>query len=159
MRKLLVKLYKDQRGDSELIETSIALIFIFAIFIAFYLYGNAARTKVIMNYSAKEGARMYAITKEASEGVSHANSYLGIGGVRSANVSSVGTSGLKITNDLNVRVPFFNSGENLKLVSEYIFFEEYDPKYYDMGELGEGWYVHPRSRRRSYDDDSANRMR
>lgn len=157
MKNMLYSLYKDQRGDSEIVDTAIALIFILGLFVGFFLYSNAARTKVIMNYSAKEGARAYAISKDASEGRTVARDYLSMGNVNSANVSDFGDSGMKITNSLNVTVPFFNGGDNLSLVSEFEFFEEFDPKYYELGELGEGWIRRPYTRSRQYRDDSTVR--
>jgi len=155
MGKYLKKLYKDQRGD--LVDTSFGLVMIFGIFIAFFLYSSAARTKVVMNYSAKEGSRMYAISRSASEGEGVARDYLSTGGVKSASVSSFGESGLRITNDLSVKIPFFNNGENLALVSEYEFFKEFDPKYYEMGNMGDGWLKAPYTRSREYKDDSERR--
>lgn len=148
------KFLKNEKGDSEIIDTAIALILIMALFIAFVVYSNSARIKVVMNYSAKEGARMYAISKSSSEGVMKANNYLHIGGVKTASVNAFGGSGIQIENNLNVRVPFFNSGENLKLVSKFVFFEEFDPMYYEKGKLGEGWLVKPYVKTREYNDDS-----
>lgn len=152
--KLIKNFINDERGDSEIIDTSIALIFIMGLFIAFVVYSNSARTKIVMNYSAKEGARMYAISKDAGEGIDTANSYLDIGGVKSANVSTSGDSGIKIQSDLNVHVPFFNSGDSIKLVSEFVFFEEFDSKYYNKGNLGDGWLKVPFVTTREYKDDS-----
>lgn len=147
-------LISDERGDSEIIDTSIALILIMGLFIAFVVYSNSARVKVIMNFSAKEGARMYAISKSPSEGVIKANSYLYMGGVNSAVVNAVGNSGIHIENNLNVYVPFFNNDSNIKLISEFNFFEEFDPRYYERGSIGDGWLERPFVRTRMYDDDS-----
>lgn len=157
MLRFFIKLYKDERGDSEIIDTAFGLVMILGIFVGFYLYSSAARTKVVMNYSAKEGSRVYAISKKASEGESVARDYLTIGGVNLAQVSSFGDSGIRITNDLNITVPFFNQGENIALVSEYEFFKEFDPKYYNKGELGKGWLKNPYTKSRLYKDDSDKR--
>ena len=151
------KLYLDQRGDSELIDTAIALIFIMGLFVGFFLYSNAAKIKVVMNYATKEGARVYAISKDSTQGIETTNSYLKIGGVSSAIVKTVGDSGMNATNDLNVRVPFFNSGEDLKLVSQFEFFKEFDPKYYLKGSIGSGWLKTPYVKTRAYKDDSTKR--
>lgn len=151
------RILRDERGSSEIIDTSVALIFIMGLFLAFVVFSTSARTKVIMNYSAKEGARMYAITKDSSEGLNTANNYLNIGGVKTANISVVGDSGINIESDLNIYVPFFNSDTSLKLTSEFIFFEEFDPMYYDKGHLGAGWLSRPLVRSREYKDDSVVR--
>lgn len=150
-------LYLDQRGDSEIIDTAIALILIMGVFIGFFLFSNASKIKVVMNYATKEGARAYAISKDENKGIDTTNTYLKIGGVNSAVVSSIPDSGIKTINDLNVRVPFFNSGDNLRLTSEFEFFKEYDPKYYLKGELGSGFLKTPYVITREYKDDSKKR--
>lgn len=157
MKRLFIKLYKDERGDSEIVDTAIGLVMILGIFLGFFLYSSAARTKVVMNYSAKEGSRIYAISKSSSEGEGVAGDYLSIGGVNQANVSSFNDSGIRITNDLHIKVPFYNNGENVALISEYEFFKEFDPKYYSKGEHGKGWLKTPYTRSRLYKDDSEKR--
>lgn len=151
------KFINDEKGDSEIIDTAIALIFILGVFIGFVIYSNSARERVIMNYSAKEGARAYMINKSESDGINMANNYLNIGGVRGATVST-GENSIKIEKDLGVHVPFFQRGQ-LRLVSEVEFHEELDPLWYQQDIHPDGW-ENERWRRsgvfteRVYDDDA-----
>ena len=153
----LIKFYKDERGDSELVETSVALVFIFAIFIGFFLYSNAARTKVVMNYSAKEGSRAYAITKDENDGIDTALTYLSMGNVKNAHINSFGDSGIKISKDLNVSVPFHIERDNINLYSEFEFFKEFDTLYYNKGDMALGYLKRPYRMTREYRNDSDKR--
>lgn len=156
---IIKKFLKDERGDSQIIDTAIALIFILGLFIGFVIYSNAAREKVIMNYSAKEGARTYMINKSESDGIAMAESYLNIGGIRGSSVST-GDNSIRIEKEIGIHVPFFQKGK-LKLVSEVEFHEELDPLWYQKDIFQDGWY-HERWRKSSapmtriYDDDAVD---
>ena len=47
----------DESGDSDIIDTAVALVLILGLFLRF-LYSTAAKEKVVMNYSAKEGLEL-----------------------------------------------------------------------------------------------------
>lgn len=153
------KILKNEKGDSEIIDTAVALIFILGIFIGFVIYSNSARERVVMNYSAKEGARTYMINKSETDGINMAKGYLSIGNVKGANVST-GENSIKIEKDLGIHVPFFQKAQ-LKLVSEVEFHKELDPLWYQKDIHPDGWY-HERWRKKTapteriYLDDAVN---
>lgn len=153
------RILKDEKGDSEIIDTAIALIFILGVFIGFVIYSNSARERVVMNYSAKEGARRYMITKDEGEGIGEAYNYLNIGRVRGTTVST-GENSIRIEKDLGIHVPFFQRGQ-LKLVSEVEFHEELDPLWYQQDIYSDGWRYerwryHGVKFEREYKDDAVN---
>lgn len=154
---IIRKFLEEEKGNSEIIETSIALIFIFMVFIAFFIYSTSAREKVVMNYASKEGARAYMLSKDTSYGMDMARTYLNIGGVNNTNVST-GDNSIRVVKDLNIFIPFYRS-ESIKLVSEFEFHEELDPFWYQKDIYQDGWY-YERWRKstgiteRNYDDDA-----
>ena len=148
----------DESGDSDIIDTAVALVLILGLFFAFFIYSTAAREKVVMNYSAKEGARAYMISKNVDDGIDTAKDYLRIGGVSKYDNVSEGENSIRIEKRLGIYVPFFQESE-VTLVSEVEFHEELDPSWYQRDQFSDGWrYERWRKgsvrSKRKYEDDA-----
>jgi hypothetical protein len=96
---MIRKIYKDEKG-SAVIESSMAIVLIMAVFLAGIYFLTAYRDKIVMEMAAKEGSRQYQIKHDTSYAIKE----LEIGGVKNATVSA-SESGVSITKNIKITMP------------------------------------------------------
>jgi len=100
------KLLKDDRG-SVIIETSLAIVIIMAVFLSGIYFLTAYRTKIIMEMAVKEGARQYQVSHDTS----NTTKELALGNISGVHVSISGNS-ILATKKLNITMP---------IIGDYLF--------------------------------------
>lgn len=93
LKNRIKELIKNDKGYV-IVEVTLSLIVIIALFIGYLTYTNAVRYKLVMSMAAKEGARTYMVTrnkyndisKSRQDAIDKAESELTIGGVPGADV-------------------------------------------------------------------------
>lgn len=139
MKKIINKivfLLKDNKG-AMIIEVSIAILIMSALFLGYVMYTNAMRYQLVMTMAAREGAREYMVTykkyndinKSKEDAVAKTIEELKLGGVNNAKVT-IENKEVKIKKPLAFYIPIAKDYLiNLKAGAE--FHEEELLEYYD----------------------------
>lgn len=131
IKNLTKQFLKEEKGNA-IIQTAVVLPMVLGLFMGLVFYTNAMRYKLVMNMAAKEGARMYQISKgDSSKAMSKAYEELSIGHVGGASVGII-PNGIQVTKPYGFYIPFYDK-HLLNLRSEHEFFEELDKRYYKTG--------------------------
>ena len=129
--KLIKKFFKDEKG-SAIIETFVALPMLLGLFMGLVFFTNAMRYKLVVNMSAKEGAREYQVTmKNSQKAIEKTHKELTLGGVVGANVT-VEDDGIKVVKPYGFYIPMSNK-YLLNIKAHHIFTEEITERYYNKG--------------------------
>lgn len=121
----MIKFFKNQKGSAVLFELAVMIPIMIMLFYGFSMFTNALATDIALKTAAREGAREYAITGDASEGVRKARVELEASKVYS-NITILPFTedegrGVRVSKKVSFMIPFAKNYEmNLEGVGLFI---------------------------------------
>lgn len=130
------KLYHDESGTM-IIEASVAIVVILAVFLTCIYFTQAYRAKIVMEMAAREGARSFQISQDISDTYKE----LSIGNIKKASVSST-EDGVRIIKHYDIKIPIVGDHLfNLNVSASY--HNENQVLYYEKGASSKGYTGNP----------------
>lgn len=105
----MTSLIKNEKGSAVIFELAFLLPVMIMIFYGYTMFTNALAIDLALKTAAREGAREYAITRDAGSGMSKASQELTSAKVFNANISSFEMGegrGIKVSKIYGFNIPF-----------------------------------------------------
>lgn len=132
----LKDIYRNEKGTM-IIEASIAIVVLMAVFFTCVYFTQAYRAKIVMEMAAREGSRGL----QVSQDISSTYSELSLGNIKSPNVNST-KDGVKIVKHYDINIPIVGK-HVFNLSASASYHKENKVLYYQKGADSVGYTGNP----------------